>query len=106
MNKIELSSLPSLEKIKGFHGKFIHTPNSTISFWDVEAGSILPSHSHVHAQTTQVLEGEFELTVDGLTELCKPGFIVIIPSHAVHSGIAITSCKIMDTFCPAREDYK
>lgn len=106
MNKIELADLPSIEKIKGFHGRFIHTDQNTIAFWEIEAGATLPTHSHVHTQSTQVLEGEFELTVEGVTEVCKPGAIVIIPSMAVHSGRAITPCKILDTFAPVREDYK
>lgn len=106
MNKIDLILLPSVQKIKGFHGKFVHTDHNTLSFWEIEEGAILPSHSHMHLQTTQVLEGKFELTVEGITEVCKPGAVVIIPSNAIHSGRAITSCKIMDTFSPAREDYK
>ena len=33
------------------------------------------------------------------------GMIATIPSHAVHSGKAITKCELIDTFCPVREDY-
>lgn len=104
--KIEISSLPSKEIINGFHGRFIHTENLTIGFWEIDKDAVLPMHSHVHEQTTQVLEGEFELSVGGVLYHCIPGSIVVIPSFVEHGGRALNHCKIMDTFSPSREDYK
>jgi quercetin dioxygenase-like cupin family protein len=104
--KIEISSLPSKEIIKGFNGRFVHTENLSIGFWEIDKDAVLPMHSHVHEQTTQVLEGEFELTVGGVLHHCIPGSIMVIPSYVEHGGRALTNCKIMDTFSPVREDYK
>jgi len=104
--KIEIASLPFKEIINGFHGRFIHTENLTIGFWEIDKGAILPMHSHIHEQTPQVLEGEFELSVGGVLHHCIPGSIVVIPSFVEHGGRALTHCKIMDTFSPSREDYK
>lgn len=78
----------------------------TLAFWEVEAGAEIPIHSHVHEQTTQVIEGKFEMTLDGITKIYSPEMLVTIPSFAKHGGKAITSCKLMDVFCPVREDYK
>ena len=39
----------------------------TLAFWEVKKGSEIPEHFHIHEQTTQVTEGEFEMTVDGDT---------------------------------------
>ena len=104
--KYVLADIPSREIIPGFHGRLIHTEKSTLSFWEVEEGSQLPEHAHHHEQTTQVLEGEFELILDGEKILCLPGSVVVIPSNTTHSGKAITTCKLLDTFSPIREDYK
>ncbi|MEH6407684.1 MAG: cupin domain-containing protein [Leeuwenhoekiella sp.] len=104
--KIELKDIPVREIIPGFYGKMIHTEKSTLSFWDVKEGTVLPEHSHPHEQTTQILEGKFQLTVDGEEMICEPGAIVIIPSNVLHSGKALAPCKIFDTFFPVREDYK
>ncbi|WP_228850627.1 cupin domain-containing protein [Aegicerativicinus sediminis] len=106
MGKIVLKDIEPKEIIKGYHGRFIHMDTYTLGFWEVEAGAEIPIHSHVHEQTTQVIEGEFQMTVDGKTEIYTPGMIVKIPSHAPHGGKAITNCKLSDVFCPAREDYK
>ncbi|MDJ0645088.1 MAG: cupin domain-containing protein [Flavobacteriaceae bacterium] len=102
----KLDSVSSKEIAKGFHARFIHTESFTLSFVDVVAGSILPEHSHFHEQTSHIIQGEFEMTVNGKTEILKPGMVVVIPSNVVHSGRALTNCKIHDVFCPVREDYK
>ncbi|MFY0688355.1 MAG: cupin domain-containing protein [Cyclobacteriaceae bacterium] len=100
-----ISKLPSKQIIEGFTGRFVHTDNFTIAYWDIKAGAVLPEHHHIHVQTTQVMQGAFEMTVDGETYHCEPGKIVVIPSEAVHHGKALTDCKIMDVFSPRRDDY-
>ena len=75
-------------------------------FVDIEKGAILPAHSHMHEQTTQVTEGKLEMTIDGVTQVLEPGTILLIPSNVVHSAVALTDCKVTDIFSPVREDYK
>jgi quercetin dioxygenase-like cupin family protein len=103
---IAFEQIAPKEIIKGYHGKFIHTETMTMAFWEVEAGATIPVHHHVHEQICQVLEGKFELTVDGERKVYEPGGVVVIPSHVPHGGVAITNCKLMDMFSPVREDYK
>jgi quercetin dioxygenase-like cupin family protein len=94
------------ELIKGFRGRFVHTEKSTLVFWEIEAGAELPLHAHFHEQTTYVMEGRFELTVAGETQVYEPGLVAVIPSNVEHSGRALTPCKILDVFCPVREEYR
>jgi unsaturated pyranuronate lyase len=101
----EISKIEQKEVLKGFKGRFFHTNSSTIAFWEIEEGSVLPEHYHVHEQTTQIIEGELEMTIDSKTMILKAGMIVSIPSNIIHSGKALTNCKLTDTFCPVREDY-
>jgi len=102
----EILKIPQREIIKGFKGRFVHTKNFTIAFWEIGEGSVLPEHAHIHEQTTQVLEGTLELTMNGKTHICTSGQIAVIPSNVIHKGKAITACKLIDTFSPVREDYK
>jgi len=102
----DISKIKPIEILKGFKGRFVHTQNFTIAFWEIEAGSVLPEHAHIHEQSTQIIEGSLELIIDGKKNICKPGSIVVIPSNVTHKGKALTDCKVVDTFCPAREDYK
>lgn len=94
------------EIIKGYHGRFLHMENFTFAYWEVEAGAEIPVHSHVHEQMMQVIEGQFELSVNGISKVYEPGMVVTIPSHVEHGGKAITNCRLTDIFCPVREDYK
>lgn len=106
MSKISLSSIDAKQLIDGYLAKFIHTGNLTFSFVDVEQGKALPEHAHHNEQVSIMLEGEFELTLDGKATRFGPGEVIVIPSHVKHSGLALTACRILDVFYPAREDYR
>jgi len=103
---IPLDQTPEKELIPGFQAKLIHTDGLTVGYFRIKAGSILPEHHHIHEQISNVLEGEFEMTLDGTTQLLKPGMVAVIPAMTVHSGKAVTDCYILDIFNPVREDYK
>ena len=102
----EIIEIEQTEVIQGFKGRFFHTNSTTIAFWEIEEGAVLPEHAHIHEQTTQVVEGKFEMTIDTKTMILESGMIVSIPSNVKHSGKALTACKLTDIFCPVREDYK
>ena len=103
---IDISTIEQREMIKGYKARFIHTENTTLAFWEIEKGAKMLGHSHIHEQSSHVLKGKFELTIDGNTEVYENGLVAIIPSNVVHEGVALTDCEILDVFSPAREDYK
>jgi len=103
---LNLSMIPSKEIMPGYHGKLVHTKTMSLVFWDVEKDAKVPEHRHVHEQIMHVMEGEFEFTLDGKTKVYHAGDIVPITSNIPHSGTALTACKLMDVFSPAREEYQ
>ncbi|MCS7018899.1 MAG: cupin domain-containing protein [Cytophagales bacterium] len=106
MSVQHLSQIPAKEYMPGFWGRMIHTKHATLAYWEIAGDSVLPLHSHPHEQTVNMLEGEFEITVEGHTRVLRAGDILIIPSNAPHQGRATGKpCKILDVFCPVREDY-
>jgi quercetin dioxygenase-like cupin family protein len=102
----ELDRLETRELIPGFTGKFIHTEKMTVAFWEIREGSDLPVHAHPHEQVTIVQEGKLALTMSDESRVLEKGMVMTIPSNAVHSGKALTKCRVLDIFCPVREDYK
>lgn len=98
--------LDQTEEMPGFLGAFLHSENMTVVNWSVEAGATVPVHSHPHEQFSMVVEGKFELILNGETEVLKPGRIALIPADVPHSGQAVTDCTIVDVFSPMREEYQ
>ncbi|WP_036152089.1 cupin domain-containing protein [Maribacter forsetii] len=104
--KLNLATIPSKEIMPGLHGKLVHSENMSMAFWDVEKGATVPEHAHMNEQIMHVMEGEFEFTLDGDTQIYYPGDIVVIAPHLKHSGVALTPCKLLDVFSPTREEYR
>jgi quercetin dioxygenase-like cupin family protein len=101
-----LETLEPRELVPGHHGRFVHSEHTTHVYWQIEAGAKLPEHSHPHEQIVNMLEGTYELTVDGETFVLNAGEVLVIPGGAVHSGRAHTDCRILDVFSPVREEYR
>ena len=101
-----LNNITPREIIPGFYGRFVHGNQSTLSFWDITKGSVMPEHLHVHEQITYIAEGELEMTIGGEKMLFTAGCVHVIPSNTPHSAVALTNCKVMDSFSPARDDYR
>ncbi len=100
-----LNDITANEIIPGFHGKFIHTDNVTVSVWEIEEGATLPTHAHPHEQITTVLEGRLEFTAGDETRILEAGSVAVIPSNMPHAGKALTACRVLDVFNPARPEY-
>ena len=102
---LSLEDIEEKELLPGYKVHFVHSDNMTFAYWSIEAGSVLPKHSHHHEQVATIIEGEFELTIDDETKVLGPGEVAIIPSNKLHSGKAVTQCRLIDAFYPIREDY-
>lgn len=103
---INETSLKSVDILPGFSARFIHTENLTIAYVQIKSGAVLPEHSHIQEQITQVISGKLELTIDGATQIVEPGCIAVIPPNCKHSAKALEACRAIDVFHPVREDYK
>ena len=100
------AAIEAKEVAPGFHGKMIHMEGMTVAHFFIEKGSALPAHQHPHEQVTNIISGEFEMTVGAETKLCKAGDVVCIPSNVPHFGKALTDVQVIDVFQPVREDYR
>ena len=103
---VKIADLPERELMPGFKARLAHSAEMTFAYWAIAEGAQLRAHAHPHEQVVNMLEGEFELTVDGETMRLGPQTVAVIPSNAVHSGRALTACRILDVFHPVREDYR
>lgn len=91
--------------VPGFNVRFIHAERTSLAYWDIAEGAVLSEHKHPHEQVANMLSGRFEMTVAGKTHILEQGDILVIPPDVPHSGKALTQCRMLDVFCPVREDY-
>jgi quercetin dioxygenase-like cupin family protein len=107
MKSIKLRDIPIQEPFPGFEGHFVHSERMTFAYWDIAAGSVAPEHTHhPHEQIFHLMEGSFELTVEGEARIFSPDEVMIIPPDVPHAGKALTDCRVVDVFSPVREDLK
>jgi quercetin dioxygenase-like cupin family protein len=106
MSVVDLRHIAVRELFPGLRARIVHTAGTSQSWVDVDDGASFPEHAHPHEQTVNVLEGTLDVTVSGVTHRLTPGTVLVIPPHAPHSGRALTACRVLDVFSPARDDYR
>ncbi|MBT5925368.1 MAG: cupin domain-containing protein [Verrucomicrobia bacterium] len=99
-------TLEEKKLIPGFRVRFVHGDTMTLAYWTIDKGAKLPEHAHPHEQICNVINGQFELVIDGEALTLHAGDVGVIPSQAIHAGTALTDCQIIDAFQPVREDYR
>jgi len=90
----------------GITGYYAHGEKSTFGFVELKKGSSVPLHSHINEQITYIIEGQLDMMIGGVACSLTDGMYHVINANVPHSAIAITDCKVIDAFSPAREDYK
>ena len=106
MEFIELQKMTPREMAKGVKVRFVHSGSMTVAYWEIDAGSSVPEHSHPHEQIMTVLEGQITFFLGAETQKMGEGSAVVIQPNVPHGGEAIVNCRLLDVFHPVREDYR
>ena len=102
----QIKTIKPKELAPGITGFYAHGEKHTMGLVELTKGSIVPMHSHIHEQITFILEGQLDMNIGSIGHSLTNGMYHVIPSNVPHSAIAITDCKLIDTFSPVREEYK
>jgi quercetin dioxygenase-like cupin family protein len=105
MPLVDTSKLDVIERLPGWHGRYFHTTNMTFAHYDFVRGASIHEHIHPQEEVYEVVEGELEITIDGLAQIAKPGVVAIVPSNARHSVKALTDGRAIIVDYPARRDF-
>jgi len=91
---------------RGWLGRFVHSEHMTFLFWDVENGAE-PLHEHHHGQEEvwNVLEGEIEVTIAGVTRSVRPGTVAVVPSGTPHSVRVKGAARVLVVDYPTRAAF-
>src|SRR6266851_1372679 len=77
----------------------------TFAHYDFVRGSSVHEHFHVQEEVWEVIEGEIELTIDGVTQIARANMVAIVPSNARHSVKALTDGRAIIIDYPLRHDF-
>lgn len=106
MPLVDLNTLPVKERLPGWRGRYFHSSSMTFAHYEFVRGSSIHEHYHPEEEVYIVLEGELELTIDGVPHTAKPGLVAIVPPNARHSIRALTGGRAMIVDHPRRPDFE
>ena len=98
-----IRNLPEIEvPIPGVRGWLLQGERQQVVFFEIEAGTQIPPHSHC-AQWGIMVKGKISLTIGEQTKLYGKGDSYFIPAGAVHSATFPSKVNVIDVFDdPAR----
>ena len=94
---------PSLEGIR--RKTLVHGDRTLMTEFLLEAGSILPRHTHPHEQTGYLVKGRMRLSVGTEDHDVRPGDSWCVPGGVEHGAEIVEDSVTLEVFSPVREDY-
>lgn len=88
--------------------KLVNGANLTVAHIAMKDGFVVPMHSHVNEQVTQVISGKmrFYFGEDRAKEVViGPGEVLVIPANLPHEAHMVGDVVETDTWAPRREDW-
>jgi quercetin dioxygenase-like cupin family protein len=83
----------------------VHGDRTLMTEFLMEAGKILPLHSHPQEQTGYLVSGRINLFIGGIRYEAYPGDSWMIPGGIGHAAEAVADSVAVEVFSPVREDY-
>ncbi len=108
MSALEKTSWKSIELEQmndNITRQMISGENATISQLVIKKGGTVPRHSHVNEQYSWIVSGALKFIFDDREIVVAAGEILLIPSNAPHSAVALEDTLDVDFFAPRREDW-
>jgi quercetin dioxygenase-like cupin family protein len=105
MPLIDTSRLKVVERLPGWRGRYFHSPSMTFAHYDFVCGAFIHEHAHPQEEVYEVIEGELEVTIDGVVQIVRPGLVAIVPGGIRHSVKARSDGRAIIVDYPVRRDF-
>ena len=103
---VDTTSLRVVERLPGWRGRYFHSTNMTFAHYEFTRGSSIHEHFHPQEEVYEVIEGELEVTIDGVAQIVRAGMVAIVPGNVRHSVKALTNGRAIIVDYPARHDFE
>jgi quercetin dioxygenase-like cupin family protein len=74
----------------------------TFAHYEFDVGSSIHEHSHPQEEVYEIIEGELEITIGGVTQRLGPGYVGIVPPNTLHAVKAISRGRVIVVDYPLR----
>ena len=101
---VDIDQLNIVERLPGWHGRYFHSPSMTFAHYEFKRGSSIHEHFHPQEEVYEVIDGELEVTIDGVAQVARAGLVAIVPSNARHSVRALTDGRAIIIDYPLRRE--
>jgi quercetin dioxygenase-like cupin family protein len=102
---VDTNDLKVIERLPGWHGRYFHSPSMTFAHYEFKKGASIHQHFHPQEEVYEVIEGELELTIDGVTQIARAGVVGIVPANVPHSVKALTDGRAIIVDYPVRKEF-
>jgi quercetin dioxygenase-like cupin family protein len=102
---VDTTGLAVIERLPGWHGRYFHSENMTFAHYDFTRGASIHEHFHPEEEVYEVIEGELELSIDGVAQIARAGLVAIVPANVRHSVKALTDGRVIIVDCPRRSGF-
>ena len=102
---VDTDALRVVERLPGWRGRYFHSANMTFAHYEFDKGAAIHEHFHPEEEVYEVIDGELEITIDGVAQLARPGLVAIVPPNARHSVKALTDGRVIVVDHPRREGF-
>ncbi|MBJ7602240.1 MAG: cupin domain-containing protein [Candidatus Dormibacteraeota bacterium] len=101
---VDTRRLAVTQRLPGWYGRYFQSPSMTFAHYDFVRGSAIHEHFHPQEEVWEVIEGELEMTVDGVAQIAGSGVVAIVPGNVRHSVRAVTDGRAIIVDHPLRRD--
>jgi quercetin dioxygenase-like cupin family protein len=102
---IDTGGLDVIERLPGWYGRYFHSASMTFAHYDFRRGASIHEHFHPEEEVYEVIEGELEITIDGVAHRARAGLVAIIPPNVRHSVQALTDGRVIIVDAPRRRGF-
>lgn len=103
---VNTDNLHVVERLPGWYGRYFHSSSMTFAHYEFIRRSSIHEHSHPEEEVYEVINGELEVTIDGVAQIARPGCVAIIPPGVRHSVKALTDGKAIIIDHPVRPEFQ
>jgi len=78
----------------------------TFAHYEFVSGASIHEHFHPEEEVYEVIEGELEVTIDGVAQIARAGVVAIVPAGVRHSIKALSDGLAIIVDYPRRREFE